>query len=790
MDYNIENMPIHIEGMELGMESSPAPGPSSVNTDESRTQIKQEVSEDELSDDDDHDDSEENEKEGIIRKDLTKLSPHLKGLMGEANLRYARGDLETAKKMCFEVIRQAPDAYESYLTLAQMYESTNSRKHKAYLMLASHLAPGNEAIACSLAELFTQDGDVDEAIKCYSRILLKKPRNLEIHMKRMQLLEQKGRTKTLLKAKQTMLKRISRNNHQQMVQLAMEIAAEYFELKNYAKAVEALQIPLRRIPKKITRDVINMMLELLLISERLVECLDIFTQYCGFTFDLTLNENNAIYLNTYTLPENVEIDLKMKFVSCLVRLRAEHLFPDLINSVLVLDNVETIGDLYLDVVDSLIQSNYPKEALKLLVPLVKSQNFSLAGVWLKYAEVLTTCEMLEQATEAYFTVMALAPSHVEILYPLAMLLLKQNKKSEALEVLSQELIGNRLDVAVLVEKMKLLKTIEDWDAYFQSAELLLSRHCIIVKYPEELHINLTRDTYKEKAVRLKKMRHLRNQDTEIETNFETIREPSLEEEYEVYKDILQTAMDRREFGVLQKFTFMGLCSKRFGKYFNEIYQMAFFSCLLNWDIFYGYTIIRDLIVRNTNNNLYWNWFGIMTSTADDLRHIRFMDRSSYHHPEITVNRRLITANHNAAMGNFIPSINFFLKEFKRTNSAYSAFMLSVVILSYYFQRSTRCKKKVLAETITYLFLNYTKLRTRFADQECFYNLGRMYHQLGVSYLAEYYYKKVFAVQNSYLDMYPEILCLKREAAYNLHCIYKKNGNFTAARNILFEHIII
>lgn len=113
--------------------------------------------------------------------------------MGEANLRYARGDLETAKKMCFEVIRQAPDVYEPYLTLSQMYESTNVKKYKAYLMLASHLAPHDIAITCRLADLCIQDGDLSEGIKCYVRSLKYNPQNMLIHTKRLELLEQRGK---------------------------------------------------------------------------------------------------------------------------------------------------------------------------------------------------------------------------------------------------------------------------------------------------------------------------------------------------------------------------------------------------------------------------------------------------------------------------------------------------------------------------------------------------------------------------------------------------------------------
>lgn len=110
--------------------------------------------------------------------------------MGEANVRYARGDIETSKKMCFEVIRQVPDAYEPYLTLSQMYENINPKKYKGYLMLASHLAPKDIGILTRLADLHMQEGDIILAIRCYSRVIKFAPRNVYLHEKRLELLEQ------------------------------------------------------------------------------------------------------------------------------------------------------------------------------------------------------------------------------------------------------------------------------------------------------------------------------------------------------------------------------------------------------------------------------------------------------------------------------------------------------------------------------------------------------------------------------------------------------------------------
>lgn len=171
-----------------------------------------------------------------------------------------------------------------------------------------------------------------------------------------------------------------------------------------------------------------------------------------------------------------------------------------------------------------------------------------------------------------------------------------------------------------------------------------------------------------------------------------------------------------------------------------------------------------------------------------MRHVRFLSHYSSKFP-LTA-KEIISANNNLSIGNYIEALNFFVREHKKTGSVYSAFMVGVAMLQYYQRKLEKENKKTVAETITYLFFHYSKLRTKDAEQEVYYNFGRMYHQLGVMYLAEHYYRKVLKVENRFIEMYPEIVCLRREAAFNLHLIYKNSGNFTEARNILYEYIII
>lgn len=83
-----------------------------------------------------------------------------------------------------------------------------------------------------------------------------------------------------------------------------------------------------------------------------------------------------------------------------------------------------------------------------------------------------------------------------------------------------------------------------------------------------------------------------------------------------------------------------------------------------------------------------------------------------------------------------------------------------------------------------------------------YNIARAYHHVGLVTLAVSYYEKVLTTQEkdhpiprlpyeenfSASDNYhPGFCSLHREAAYNLHLIYKKSGAVDLARQILKQY---
>lgn len=94
--------------------------------------------------------------------------------------------------MCFEVIRQVPMAWEPYLTLSQIYETSHPEKSMQYLTIAAHLQPSCVYNWIRLAEMNIDNNNFKQAVTCYTNAVAADSGNVELHAKRIELLERLG----------------------------------------------------------------------------------------------------------------------------------------------------------------------------------------------------------------------------------------------------------------------------------------------------------------------------------------------------------------------------------------------------------------------------------------------------------------------------------------------------------------------------------------------------------------------------------------------------------------------
>ncbi|KAL9171749.1 hypothetical protein ABFS82_03G001400 [Erythranthe guttata] len=111
------------------------------------------------------------------------------------------------------------------------------------------------------------------------------------------------------------------------------------------------------------------------------------------------------------------------------------------------------------------------------------------------------------------------------------------------------------------------------------------------------------------------------------------------------------------------------------------------------------------------------------------------------------------------------------------------------------------KHQTVLQGLSFLFKNAQICGN---SQESLYNIARAYHHIGLVDLAVKYYEKVLAIREKDYPIpilpndnpcdsgikRPGYCDLRREAAYNLHLIYKKSGAFDLARQVLKDHLVL
>lgn len=128
---------------------------------------------------------------------------------------------------------------------------------------------------------------------------------------------------------------LPRKDFQLIIKIAKEVAQECISNKDYGKAVEAMNVPFKRCKKKVTLDIINMMLDALLLNGNYSRCLDIFVEYCDINVEIVIGESDKISVVSFELPENLLIDIFIRFIICLTKLESNDLTPPLIDQLLI-----------------------------------------------------------------------------------------------------------------------------------------------------------------------------------------------------------------------------------------------------------------------------------------------------------------------------------------------------------------------------------------------------------------------------------------------------------------------
>lgn len=418
------------------------------------------------------------------RRPRSNLPVALQGLMGEANLRYARGENDIAEKICFEIIRQVPTSSLPFQTLAQIYETEDPEKSLQFSLIACHLSPNNPEEWMRFANISIEKKDYKQALVCLTKAVNADFYNVNYHLLRLEMCTELGDIKYFLKAGMRFLNALKPEHTDLIVKYSQKLAEGFFKLGVVEKARASMDHLFQKCPNSVTVGHVNRMIEVLLSCKQYERILEILVEFCSFqleaekqTYERTDGtvEENLIVLN-YHIPPEIPIDIHAKFLVCLIHMKLENLTPQ-IETETAQFSTEQHGDLLFDIAEAFMQENLHLQAFAILDKLVRTEKFSMAAVWLRHAECLQVCRKFTEAIESYKQVIELAPQLGDVRMTLSTLLREQGRVNEAIVTLDQEVSVEELDPNVLITRCKLLRQHSKYKEYIRDAFLLLSKHC-------------------------------------------------------------------------------------------------------------------------------------------------------------------------------------------------------------------------------------------------------------------------------------------------------------------------
>ena len=519
---------------------------------------------------------------GVQRGKRKRLNPTLQGLMGEANLRFARGDVENAIKMCMEVIRQDPGAPEPFQTLSTLYEETGEfEKSLQFAMIGAHLAPPDAEEWERLANMSLELGDIRQAASCYKKAIVADSSNIKLHITRCNLLEEIDEKKKALGGYRRLLLCLKPHQGFECLEASREVARLLHERGNIEAAKSTIESAMAKNEAHVQPEHVNLLLELLITLSEFKEALEVLCKRAHAKFESKAAAGQVAemepeeQLQVFTkasLPPDTPLDIKAKLAVVLLNLKATHLVQPLSEPLLACHTSE-YGDLMLDVSEAYMGQKCFPEALVFLEKLVDDDEYGKAAVWLRFAECLFETGKLEEAERAYAKVVEMAPHHYEARRSLSIILRRLGRTDEALHTLTQDEEAELLNPTLLYERCRLLHSEGQKDEFVKKTKLLLSRHFVELQSREEVYAIASSKRMSKKNKGLNEVRAMSrlydHEDVDSTTSgpsFESDSKVKAGDEFDLMRKACDVLFEQKRFAEMQRLTFSALGSNFFNKH--------------------------------------------------------------------------------------------------------------------------------------------------------------------------------------------------------------------------------
>lgn len=414
-------------------------------------------------------------------------------------------------------------------------------------------------------------------------------------------------------------------------------------------------------------------------------------------------------------------------------------------------------------------------------------------MWLRHADCYRAINQIDEAIESYQQVVKLAPQHFDARLTLSALLKKQGKYAAAMTVLEQDLENEIIDPCVLYERCFMQKETGNIDQYVDIGFFLLSRNAMKLRNTDEATIAASIAKMSNKLAMIREHRVNNSEpvdDTDVPEFIKSDNEPPLESEWAMFKDIINICYEQKRFNLMQKMVLTMHTSRRFySTYSRELDFMAVLSSIYARDSNLSYILSKEVLNKNMDLPRAWNLFNVVLQFSFDIRYSRYLLRLFRRVELLHITPAMIRANYFLMSGSYKYAINDYMCIFEKTKSPLLALLIAITYSHLGQQKFIEKKHAIIAHSLSYSS-KYQELREDVAPHEVYYNLARLHHHLGITHVAVHHYHRVLNYSSELIDNNKDYIDLKREAAFNLHLIYKRSGNLHLARKYLYDYIVV
>ncbi|KAI6213386.1 General transcription factor 3C polypeptide 3 [Aphelenchoides besseyi] len=721
--------------------------------------------------------------------------------MGQANVAYANNRTEEALSFLREAVRQDPRLPDAYQQMSDIYLDGNQfGRAFEYRLLAAHLDSRTSAADWSeIGEMAVKLERIEEAaasVRC-------DPGNWYYYEKRIELLDALGLTKFAmrirLQAAQAINCRKSGVDFEWLQSLIKTAAEHYIQCLDEEKAMEALKVFLLRC-HEFNRSADVQLLALLgmwISRDRYEECVSLILAMCPGIQALQADGTPAMNVtpfmpNTvhhFVIAETVNTLVLGKLVVCLLNLH--RLAP--LNSLIDVLLKRAIHDAEEENAFLEIGRTYHK---------IECFNFGMAYMqrlmkldpFIHNPNALFICGTLEQsrgnydeASQLYTSVLEKSSSFVTARINLSTILQQKGDTEAALRVLMDYDLDSTK--GFLMRQAEVLHEQKQSESYIRCIRMLLVPYFYII--------------YKEQNYTKRSRARSTQCSTLYRTMVEVLRGSAIEKQ--IRRQGAVAFAENRPTDLLSVIDIhdhsLRLTETLYDqKRYKEALEIV---CLANLQPKIQTSSLKtfdDLIllmaVKAESFPLAFEYLRYLYSSLANVAYHRFVMRAEVRTPNIP-QLQIISGNNSLVTGSYRHAMSEYLQVWgENKEDPMITFLIALTFIH------MACKKDISGKHMVWLFMNrYRSLRDG-PLQEIFYNIGRMFHQLGLLAAAIQFYQRALNE-----DSLPLIVSLDQTtgqetfegadrydvrpcAAHNLALIYENSGNYTLARSIIERWCVI